>query len=517
MRWPTARYDWPMAVSNKVMDSINTLSGLLRGFADVTPPLDCVVSGLSDDSRVLQPGQLFLAFPGSHSDGRNYLKSAVAAGAVAVAYESDAERCAVGDIGVPAFAIDGLRERVSEIAARYYGQPSCDLNIYAVTGTNGKTSCSHFLAQVLSQSKRCGVLGTLGNGLWGHLAPAPLTTPSAIVLQQMLAQMKADGVADVVMEASSHGLAQGRLSAVKVNTAIFTNLTQDHLDYHHTMQDYAASKQRLFDISTVEYAVINVYDAFGRQLADRLPANIHLYSYGLQAADGGERNAAQPMVLGRLCGSDIDGVELEITTPEGAVSLKSRVYGRANAENLLAVLAALLANRMPLDEAVRRMSSIEPVRGRMERFGGVDKPLVFVDYAHTPDALASVLADLKRHCPGKLYLVFGCGGNRDRSKRASMGSIARRFADQIIITDDNPRHEDANAIVNDILEGIEDSDGVRIEHNRRQAITLALAAARASDVVLIAGKGHENYQILGDRFLPFCDRDVVVSALGLAA
>ncbi|PCH61189.1 MAG: UDP-N-acetylmuramoyl-L-alanyl-D-glutamate--2,6-diaminopimelate ligase [Gammaproteobacteria bacterium] len=496
--------------------AVMTLKVLLEGIADVSKNVDCSVIGLSDDSRNLSPGQVFLAYPGSHSDGRHYIDSAIAAGAVAVIYDNDGDIVKPIDRTIPLVAVNNLRSCVGLIAARFFRHPSKDMNLYAVTGTNGKTSVSHFLAQALNSNRPVGVMGTLGNGLWGSLANSSLTTQSALSLQKMLMQMRADGVVDVVMEASSHGLVQDRLAATQVSTAIFTNLSQDHLDYHQTMEEYAAAKRRLFDIAGLKYAVVNVYDAFGAQLAASLPANVDLVSYGLQRADG-TNTSVIPMIQGVIRQFSATGMEIDIKSPYGSATLVSPVLGHFNAENLLAVLAAMLANDIDFDVAVEKLSKTKPVIGRMENFGGLAQPQVFVDYAHTPAALQAALSELKQCFPGKLYVVFGCGGERDKNKRAQMGEIAQRFADVVVVTDDNPRHESPQKIIDDILMGANDSSRVSVQRDRAKAILSCLEQAKQGDVVLVAGKGHEAYQLMGDQRLVFSDRDFVREFMAQAA
>ena len=502
--------------------AVTTLKALLDGVADVSENDDCPVIGLSDDSRSLSSGQVFLAYPGSHSDGRNYIDSAIAAGAIAVICDSDGDIIKSVGRAVPLVAVNNLRSYVGLIAARFFRHPSKDMNLYAVTGTNGKTSVSHFLAQALNSNRPVGVMGTLGNGLWGSLANSSLTTQSALGLQKMLMQMRADGVVDVVMEASSHGLVQDRLAATQVSTAIFTNLSQDHLDYHQTMEEYAAAKRRLFDIAGLKYAVVNVYDAFGAQLASSLPANVELVSYGLKRSDDASAStststSAMPMVQGAIRQSSAAGMEIDIKSPYGSTTLVSPVLGNFNAENLLAALAAMLVNDIDFDMAVERLSQTQPVIGRMERFGGLNQPQVFVDYAHTPAALHAALSDLKQSFPGKLYIVFGCGGERDKNKRAQMGEIAQRFADVVVVTDDNPRHESPQKIIDDILMGANDSRRVSVQRDRAKAILSCLKQAKKGDVVLVAGKGHEDYQLVGDQRLVFSDRDFVREFMAQAA
>ncbi|MBL1432334.1 MAG: UDP-N-acetylmuramoyl-L-alanyl-D-glutamate--2,6-diaminopimelate ligase [Gammaproteobacteria bacterium] len=495
--------------------AVMTLHALLDGIAVVANGDDRSIVGLSDDSRNVGRGQVFLAYPGYCSDGRDYIDAAISAGAIAVVYDSKNFDPLSVSSPVPMVAIDALQSQVGSIAARFFRYPSKDMNIYAVTGTNGKTSVSHFLAQALHGVRPVGVMGTLGNGLWGSLAGSPLTTQSALNVQKMLMQMRADGVADVVVEASSHGLAQNRLSATQVNTAIFTNLSQDHLDYHHTMANYAAAKRRLFEVEGLKHAVINVYDAYGAQVANSLPANVELYSYGLGGMGGSE--SVKPMVRGCIKKSSLSGIEIDIESPHGNATLASSILGGFNAENLLAVLAAMLANGVDFTEALEKLSLTHPVVGRMERFTKEGHAQVFVDYAHTPAALDLALAEIKRCCHGRVYVVFGCGGERDKTKRAQMGEIAQKYADVVVVTDDNPRNESAQAIVDDILLGVTADDSVHVVRDRAKAILFCLEQAKKEDVVLIAGKGHEDYQLIGNERLAFSDRELVREFMAQAA
>ncbi|MBL1292427.1 MAG: UDP-N-acetylmuramoyl-L-alanyl-D-glutamate--2,6-diaminopimelate ligase [Thiotrichales bacterium] len=492
-----------------------TLQTLLDGIAVVDRAADCSIFGLTDDSRAVTKGQVFFAYPGSDHDGRDYIEAAISAGAVAVIYDDNDFDVLTLSSPVPMVAIKALQSKLGSIAARFFCAPSHDMNIYAVTGTNGKTSVGHFLAQALNGKRSVGVMGTLGNGLWGKLADSSLTTPSALSVQKMLMQMRADGVKDVVIEASSHGLHQDRLSAVQVNTAIFTNLTQDHLDYHKTMESYAAAKRSLFEIDGLQNAVVNVYDTYGAELAKRLSENVNLYSYGLD--DVCRCSAAKPMIRGAIRKSDASGLEIDIKSVYGSATLRSKVIGRFNAENLLAVLAAMLANDIGFSQAIEKLSQVHAVIGRMERFGQPDQTQVFVDYAHTPAALESALAALKPSCQGRLYLVFGCGGGRDKSKRAKMGAIAEQYADVIVVTDDNPRYESGDEIISDILLGISTDKEFYVERDRAKAIIYGLEQAGIDDVVLIAGKGHEDYQLIGDQRVAFSDRDFVHKFMAQAA
>lgn len=495
------------------------LAALLHGFATVAAQDDRDVSGLALDSRRVQRGDLFFARAGTRDHGARHIGQAVAAGAVAIVCDA-AETPPVGaPEAVPLIRVPCLADRIGPIAARFNHQPSRALEVYGITGTNGKTSCCHYLAQAFAaDGSSCGVIGTLGYGIPGApgaLRPASHTTPDAITLQRELARMRADGARRVVMEVSSHALAQGRTLGVDFAGAVFTNLTRDHLDYHGDAAAYGQAKRRLFDSPGLRFAVINGDDAFGREILASLGDGLICVRYGLGddiAAGGGK------YVRGAVIESSLAGIRLAIDSSWGGGELLTPLLGRFNAGNALAVFAVLMLSGLTLEEALRRVAGLHAVPGRMERFGGDRRrPLVIVDYAHTPDALEQTLGTLRAHAAGRLVCVFGCGGDRDRGKRPLMGGIAARLADRVIVTDDNPRGEDARAIVADILAGMPAEARVDVVSDRAEAIRTAITEADAGDVVLVAGKGHEDYQEIGGRRLPFSDREVVAAALEMAA
>ena len=482
------------------------LSALLVGVLHVAERADCAVHGLSLDSRTLREGELFLACAGHTRHGRDYIEQAVAAGAAAVLWEASSGdedpltwRTAPSGRAVPILAVPQLSQLVGVIADRFYGQPSRTMFVAGVTGTNGKTSCSQFLAQALSQDGPCGVIGTLGNGLYGALQETRHTTPDAITIHATLADWRARGAHSAVMEVSSHGLEQGRVRGVLFHTAVFTNLTREHLDYHGDMTAYGGAKRRLFEMEGLRCAVINSDDAYGRELLRSLSPAVEAISYGL------EIHGAPPAIYGHDLHLDADGLRLQVSTAWGDGVLHSRLLGRFNASNLLAVLGVLLSRGVAMPVALERLAQLATVPGRMERFGGGANPLLVVDYAHTPDALQQALSALREHTQGRLWCVFGCGGDRDRGKRPEMGAIAERLADFVIVTDDNPRHEDPWDIVAGILGGMTNPDAVYVERDRRLAIAKALRNAAVDDVILIAGKGHESYQQFGERRVPYSD------------
>lgn len=492
-------------------------SELLERMAAVSPDDDCAVHGIALDSRQVKPGYLFLACQGLMQRGHDFISAAVAQGAAAVAYEIAEGEAAfmsarVGN--VPLVGVRNLSQQTGLIAERFYGYPSRDLFVVGITGTNGKTSCSQFLAQALNRDGHpCGVIGTLGNGLAGRLTPGTHTTPDAVTLHRLFAEFRAAGAHGVAMEVSSHALDQGRVAGVTFAAAVFTNLSRDHLDYHGDMAAYGAAKQRLFHAPNLRYAVVNGDDAFGREILATLRPGVTAVSYGLDAAVAAHVLHVQGTVeqIGRA------GMVLAVHSPWGNGQLHSPLLGRFNASNLLAVLATLLVSGTALSEALQRLSRLRSVAGRMECFGADGgRPLVVVDYAHTPDALEQVLIALREHCRGQLWCVFGCGGDRDRGKRPLMGAAAARLADRVIVTDDNPRSEDPAQITDDILSGVADKASMVVIHDRRNAISAAVKQAGPDDVVLVAGKGHETTQQIGTRKYPFRDQEEVRTQLAEA-
>lgn len=460
--------------------------------------------GLATDSRKVQPNDLFLAYPGSHTDGRAYIVQAIAAGASAVLWEYSGFQWNA-DWHVPNLGVENLRLHAGEIASRFFGHPSRNMWLAGVTGTNGKTSCSHWLAQSLTHlGRKTAVIGTLGSGFLGELRDTVNTTPDALALQSTLAALRAGGATGCAMEVSSHGINQGRVNGTEFDVALFTNLSRDHLDYHKTMDEYARAKAKLFDWPWLTHAVVNMDDDFGRELArsiDRSRISVLGYGFG----------------RGEIAGHRLDlstrGLNLEISTPWGPAQLKSRLIGEFNAANLLGVLGVLMTADVPLHDAIDALALVEPVAGRMQMVRLPNAPLVVIDYAHSPDALEKALRALKMLLvPGaKLHCVFGCGGDRDPGKRPLMGEIATRLADHVIVTSDNPRSEDPYAIIEDIVAGA--NTNYEIEVDRSSAIFKALLAAAEQDVVLIAGKGHESYQEIGMQRLPFSDVQVAREGL----
>lgn len=468
------------------------------------------VTQVAIDSRAVQPGDVFLAYPGEQADGRKFIAQAVAAGAAAVLWEPKGFHWDAA-VPLPNLAVPGLREKAGLIAAEVYGHPSRALWTIGITGTNGKTSCSHWLAQALSDCGRQGaVIGTLGNGFPGALTPSANTTPDPVSLQKQLKQYADQGARSVAMEVSSHALAQGRVNGMQFHVALFTNLSRDHLDYHGDMESYARAKSTLFGWPRLEHAVLNFDDPFAQELAQKARrTGARVLGYGFEAGEvRGEDLVVSP-----------HGLAFNVTTPWGEAHVESGVLGRFNASNLLGVLATLLASDVPLDRAVHALRALSPVPGRMQQIRIQNRPLVVVDYAHTPDALEKVLITLREvvkdskaaAADSRLICVFGCGGSRDKGKRPMMGDVASRLADSVIVTSDNPRSENPRAILDDIVAGM--GANYHVVEDRAAAIDHAIRFARPDDVVLIAGKGHEDYQEIASVKLPFSDIEVAARSL----
>ncbi len=381
------------------------------------------------DSRKVQSGDLFLAVAGTQTHGLQHARQAIALGAVAVAWEPVGGNAGLAEtaalLPAPVVAIPGLGQVIGLIADRFYGHPSRGLFMIGVTGTDGKTSCSHFIAQALdSEDRRCGLIGTLGYGLYGELSTATHTTPDALTTQQALLSMQQGGARCVVAEVSSHAMDQGRVRGVYFDLAVLTNLTRDHLDYHGNVEAYAEAKRKLFHSDGLRYAVINADDGFGSALLADIPPGVAPVAYRLENEPFRTRFPAQ-WVIGRNLQTNMHGMQLEVNTPWGSGMLRCALLGRFNASNLLAALASLCVSGLPFDEVLRRLARTRTVPGRMEAFEtAAGHPLVVVDYAHTPAALKAVLRSLREHCDGKLWCVFGAGGDRDRGKRPEMGAVA---------------------------------------------------------------------------------------------
>lgn len=498
------------------LHSNGDLLGLIDGLVSLPDPVpnavNVIATGIQMDSRLLRKGDLFLACFGSNHDAREYIGQAIEVGVAAVLAESGGQWQGVRVVeDIAVIAIDNLSAKLSEIAARFFSYPSQRLSVIGITGTNGKTSCSQFIAQALADSGfSCGTMGTLGYGIYGDLKETQLTTPDPVFTQMALAEMAQDGIDPVVMEVSSVGLHQKRVKAVKFDTAIFTNLTRDHLDYHESMEDYGNNKKKLFTSEGLGRAIINLDDPYALSVINAIAPSVDVNTYSLK--NSAATVYAESLTLTR------QGFEARIVTPIGAGTVKGKLIGYFNVSNLLAVIATLI-NYLPkkkdvdIERLCELISGLTSVDGRMEIIGDSDQVTAVVDYAHTPDGLRSALKGLRDHFSGNIWCVFGCGGNRDKGKRPLMGEIAESFADRLIIADDNPRNEEGDEIVQHILSGMNKPEAVIVQRDREKAIEYAVANAKSGDVVLVAGKGHETYQDVGDSRLIFSDANQVRLAL----
>ncbi len=492
------------------------LDVLLDGFArDI--PSRVPVSGLAMDSRAVEPGDVFIAVKGTRLHGLNHLAQAVERGASAILWEP-ALGLNAPDIELPCVAIDQLGRKLGEIAARFFAFPADRMFVAGVTGTDGKTSTAHLIAQAFETlGQRCAYLGTLGSGRLDALEVSSHTTPNPITLQRRLSTFVEDGIQSCAMEVSSHALDQNRIGGIRFDAVLLTNLSRDHLDYHGTVDNYSAAKKQLFLPQDGRRLILNRDDEYGARWISEFQSDPEkcrmLMVYGL--AD--ERPEQRDFVMGRKLELSAEGLSLNLHTATEVCELKSGLIGIFNAYNLLAAAAVLIASGVKLREAASALSQCKTVPGRCEAFrAATGGPLTVVDYAHTPRALEQALRAVRAHTDGKLICVFGCGGERDRGKRALMGRSASLLAEELILTDDNPRSESPQAIVAEILQGIGESDRsrVRIEHDRAKAIAEALSAAGPGDTILIAGKGHETTQTVGSEIRPFSDRACVSNLLG---
>ena len=475
---------------------------LLQGLTDAAIEQDLPVQGISADSRQIRAGDLFLACRGTQTRGSLFIRDAIKAGACAVVVDeellSDLDRRLA--LIVP---VANLREKLGLIASRFYGEPTQRLRLTGVTGTNGKTSVCWWAAQLHSiiAGKPAGLLGTLGYGCFPELASGLNTTPGAIELQRLCAGFLDTGADTAFMEVSSHALDQGRVNGADFDLAVFTNLSRDHLDYHRSLDEYFKAKQRLFTFASLRAAVVNCDDVYGRRILQNLPPGVEAISYGMA------QGPVTPLVSATLAPGA--GLALDISSPWGRGRVCPPVTGKFNAGNILAVLSILCLGGLPLEQVLEQLENLAPVPGRMESYTRANGARIVIDYAHTPAALEQALTGLKEDCEARLVCVFGCGGERDRDKRALMGAVAERLATEVILTDDNPRGEDGDDIIADILAGMSGNSAVSIERNRSGALELALRRAGPGDIVLIAGKGHETSQEIAGRRYPFSDRQQV--------
>ncbi|MGI9230014.1 MAG: UDP-N-acetylmuramoyl-L-alanyl-D-glutamate--2,6-diaminopimelate ligase [Gammaproteobacteria bacterium] len=479
------------------------LDGLAVTEMDAAPD----VSGVSSDSRETGLGDLFLACKGVSRDGAAFIPEAIRAGASVIAIEQGLALPAE-KVSIPVVVVPELAQKAGIIAGRFYQQPSRALALTGVTGTNGKTSICWWLARLHTQlsGQPCGLIGTLGAGSLPNPDASINTTPGAVHLQKLMAGFVSDNITTAFMEVSSHALDQGRTNGLEFNAGVFTNLSHDHLDYHGDLQSYRDSKARLFQCDSLEYAVINADDATGRELASGLKTGLEVITYSIAGAGP---TAGCRHIQATLATATDGGADVTVHGDFGDGRFVTHLQGGFSVSNLLAVTTVLLQSGFSLEQILGALADLPAVPGRMEQFNLPRGYRVVVDYAHTPAALEQALLALRQSCNGKLICVFGCGGDRDRDKRPIMGEVAARLADQIVLTDDNPRDESAQQIIDDILSGIQSSDQLVVEHDRCKAISDAIKMARDDDVILIAGKGHETYQEIAGRRSPFSDRQQV--------
>jgi UDP-N-acetylmuramoyl-L-alanyl-D-glutamate--2,6-diaminopimelate ligase len=482
-----------------------SLATLLEGWCDTPPALS--VSGLTLDSRKVSPGDAFLAVAGGTTHGLAFASQAQARGAKVIIHDGLAP---VPPQDIPQVYVAGLGGLLSSLAARFFHAPSEQLIVAGVTGTNGKTSTAHFIAQAWQRTNgKAGLIGTIGYGALPRLRKAELTTPDAVATQHMLSECIDEGVEYVAMEVSSHALEQGRCADVAFDVAVFTNLSRDHLDYHGSMERYASAKRRLFTEYRPRFAVINADDEFGRTLIAELAGRAEVLSYGT--------NGSSELRAGVL-EMDSSGMALNITSPWGQGKLHASLLGRFNVSNLMAAAGTLALLGMPWSQVMHQLELMHPVPGRMHCLGGEnDQPLVVVDFAHTPDALKQALTALRSHLHGRLTCVFGCGGDRDRGKRPMMAAVAESLADRVVVTTDNPRSEAPQAIFEDMLAGMHSPANALVISDRGAAIRQAIMESRPGDIVLVAGKGHETWQESNGQRLPFSDEATVRAVLEAAA
>jgi UDP-N-acetylmuramoyl-L-alanyl-D-glutamate--2,6-diaminopimelate ligase len=505
-----------MSMPAEHLISAPTLADLLQGFAEA-PAIP--VHGIASDSRLLQRGDLFLAVQGMGSHGLDYLEQARKAGVCALAWDASTGTQPM-DIGVPMIAVADLAGKLGEIANRFYGRPSEHLDVIGVTGTNGKTTVAWMIAQAGERlGERCAYLGTLGHGIEEVQGAAGMTTPAAVELHGKLAGFVNEGASHAAIEVSSHALSQGRVDGVRFATAIFTNLTRDHLDYHADMGEYFESKSRLFLDCEPRERIVNLDSEYGAQLASTCGQDVVTVSTQFDRVANG-----RPFVFVRAVVATEQGSAISFTSSWGDGRFTLPLPGDFNVANAMLVLALLLKRGVTLEAACDVMSHVSAPPGRMQRVAvdavdrslqcmAKDGPAVYVDYAHTPTALEVSLQALRAHCRGKLWCVFGCGGDRDTGKRPQMGAVAGRLSDHIVVTTDNPRSEDAAAIIDDIVAGLPKRDKLTIIEDRAAAIAWATRNAADNDVVLVAGKGHEDYQEAGGQRTRFSDYAVAASAL----
>lgn len=491
----------------RIMYRKMSLLELLDGELELGAGFDVNLTGIELDSRKVDSGDLFFACKGAVHDGRDFIESAIASGAAAVLVEAGGAYQQARHVrGVPVIPVARLSGRVGDFAARFFDKPGAALWLIGITGTNGKTSTCQFIAQLYSILETpCGISGTLGYGVYGHSLTMPEsgpgTTPDPITVQRILEEVRFAGARTMAMEVSSHGLRQKRVRTRDFEVAVFTNLSRDHLDYHNSMEDYGEAKRKLFSGRNLKVAVVNLDDLFSTTILNGLGRHVRSYTYSL--------NNTRASIHAEKISHHPTGMQIDVVTPWGKWRLETGLLGSFNAGNLLAALTAVMASESQKssfdpDAIMAAAARVKPVPGRMEIIGS-SKINVVVDYAHTPDGLRTALQALREHYTGRFWCVFGCGGNRDQGKRPLMAAVAEEYSDQVVVTDDNPRQEASDIIIRHILSGIRDDSRIHVESDRARAIAYAIDHAEAGDLVLIAGKGHEEYQDVGGNRMVFSD------------
>ncbi|MEM7292712.1 MAG: UDP-N-acetylmuramoyl-L-alanyl-D-glutamate--2,6-diaminopimelate ligase [Pseudomonadota bacterium] len=490
------------------------LAELLSGFVASAPLPSLEVSGLTQDSRQITSGDVFVALPGATHHGLDFLDSVLSLGVAAVLLDEDDSRAsdeackAIESSGACAIVVPKLASRLGEIASRFYGAPSKNLSMAGITGTDGKTSVSQFVAHARADLEgKAAVIGTLGNGIAGELHDVGLTTPDTVTLHSTLAQFVYDDVRSVAMEVSSHAIDQHRVAGVEFDVVVLTNLGRDHLDYHGTVEAYHQAKLALMQHPAARQIVVNLNDPGVSAQLHTLDGQ-RLMCFSSDPA----HNGCVDVYADNICLS-ANGIVFEIVSDGNRWPLKTKLVGRFNVDNLLAAFCTLKAFEFTERDIVGALSRLHAVPGRAECFSVPGRARAVVDYSHTPQALRAILESVREHCEGRLWCVFGCGGDRDPGKRPMMAAAAEALADRVVVTDDNPRTEDGDAIVADIVAGFRDAEQVQVQRDRRRAIALAMSMSRAQDWVVVAGKGHEDYQIIGEEKFPLSDREIVADAM----
>lgn len=516
-------------MAQRIESNGKLLATILEGIVSIAHHQNVVVEGLSLDSKAIKPGYCFVALQGSSGHGLQHLDEATAAGASAILCDEWAQKYMPEKVGViPIIVVEGLRERLAVVSNRFFDYPSKRISTVAITGTNGKTTIGSIIAVALQQTNGAAAyIGTLGAGLWHNLEPSANTTPDLLTVQHYLASFNAQGIKSCAMEVSSHALAQGRVDGIQFDVAVFSNLTHEHLDYHGSMEAYGKAKQRLFtndrmqgespagcDQQPLANAVINVDDPFGREILQKLDPSTVKWPYGVSVESG----RYPRLTTATEIDMSLDGISMRVSSPAGEGVVRSKLIGHFNVSNLLATIASLGALQWTFSEIKKALANVSGVPGRMDVISlasvpDLSLPTVVIDYAHTPDALEQALESLRDLTQGRLICVFGCGGDRDQEKRARMGAIAEKLADSVVVTSDNPRSEVPRDIIMQIISGQVTPQATLVEEDRETAIRHAIKIANPKDVVLIAGKGHESYQIFGAERVTFSDHEVSRIAL----